>query len=119
MQATAGESGLILLIGAQGVSENILQQDGRLPANCGRLGTIVARIRPVTGRVASHQAAIVAPVEPDPWPSLPGLVLQVSCLVELFVMVDAEWESVAGRDGRSRASNLGLEEACGHTGENH
>src|SRR5580698_8041457 len=119
MKATTSESGLILLIAAQGVSENVLQQDGRLPANCGRLRTIVARIHPVTGRVASHQAAIVAPVEPDPWPTLPGLILQVSCLVELFVVVDAEWKSVAGRYGRSRASNLGLEKACRHTGENH
>ena len=39
---------------------------------------------------AGHQAAVVAPVEAEPRPVLPGLVLQVRGLVEVLVVVDAE-----------------------------
>jgi hypothetical protein len=39
---------------------------------------------------AGHQAAVIPPVEADPRAVLPGLVLQVSRLIELFIVIDAE-----------------------------
>src|SRR5437867_1841230 len=44
---------------------------------------------------ASYQAAIVSPVEAEPRPVFPRLVLYVSRLVELFVVIDAEWGDIA------------------------
>jgi hypothetical protein len=58
-------------------------------------------------------------VKSEPGAALPGLVLQVSCLVELLVVIDAEREPAAIRYGRTGAANLGLEEACSHTGKDH
>src|SRR4029077_12091635 len=37
-----------------------------------------------------HQPAVIAPVETDPRTYFPRLVLHVGCLVELFIVVDAE-----------------------------
>ncbi len=117
MDAVAGKSGLVLLIGAQGVSENILQQDGWVPG-WDRLRAIVARVHPVTRRVAGHQSAVVAPVEAEPWAALPGLILQVGRLVEFFVVVNAERETGTG-DRCARSADLRMEEARRHAGEDH
>jgi len=35
-----------------------------------------------------HQTAVISPVEADPRPACPGLILQVSCLVELLIVID-------------------------------
>src|SRR5271166_2950884 len=117
--AIAGESGLELLIGAQGVSENILQQDGGLPVESGGLRAVVDCAYAVTRRVSGYQTAVVTPVEAKPGAALPGLVLQVGGLVELFVVVDAEGKSGAGRHRRAGSADLGLEEARRHAGKDH
>ena len=52
-------------------------------------GTVGA-IASGAGYRASHQAAVVAPVEAEPRPSPAGLILQVSGRVEILVVVDAE-----------------------------
>src|SRR5580698_6202962 len=50
-----------------------------------------ARLASEARKWTSHKPAVVPPVEADKWPSLPRLVLQVRCLVELFVVVDAKY----------------------------
>src|SRR5208282_4316426 len=115
----ASEPSLKLLVGAQGVSEGITQKDGWLPANSSRLRAIVAGIYPVTRCITGHKSAVVPPVGADPWTALPGLVLHMRRLVELFVVVNAERESGAVRHRRARAADLWLEKARRHAGENH
>src|SRR5580658_6840236 len=117
--AIARKPGLILLIGAQGISEHILQQHCRLAADGGGLRAIIARTNSVTWRVAGHQTAVVTPVEASPWPALPGLILEVGGLVKPFVVVDAEGKSRGGCHRRSRSAYLGLEKSRGHAGEHH
>jgi hypothetical protein len=46
-----------------------------------------------------NHAAIVPPIETNPRPSLAGLILQMGCLIELFVVINAE--NPAGGRGRS------------------
>src|ERR1700730_15396932 len=41
-------------------------------------------------RTTGHEAAVIPPVESDPRPAQPRLVLQVRSLVKLLVVVDAE-----------------------------
>src|SRR5208282_1147036 len=68
--------------------------------------------------VAGHQTAIVPPVEAQPWAALPGLILKVGGLVELFVVVDAEG-SPRSSHGRTSAANLRREETRRHAREDH
>ena len=85
MDCAAEQSRLKLLIGAEtGDIDNGV-------AACRAVCTVASRAR----RWASHQAAVISPVEANPWPRLPGLVLQVGGLVELFVVVNAEWRPIA------------------------
>src|ERR1041385_6847732 len=69
---------------------------------------------------ARHESAVIAPVEANPRPGFPRLVLQVRRLVELFVVVDAEREDIISassrRDGASSAK-LGVIEMRGNTRE--
>ncbi len=78
----------------------------------GPFGAITARARYGTG----HQAAIVAPVEAHPGSALERLVLQVSGLVENFVVVDAEHlaSSHASERRGADAADLRFEEARRH-----
>src|ERR1700690_669946 len=70
-----------------------------------------------TGRRASHQAAVIPPVEGEPRPVLPRLVLQVGGLIEFFVVVNAKRSYRSG--DRSCASDLRGEETGGNAGEDH
>ncbi len=69
---------------------------------------------------ASYQPAVVSPVEAEPWPVFPRLVLYVSRLVELFVVVDAEWGDIASATPRRDSpgsSKLRVEKPGGNAGE--
>ena len=67
---------------------------------------------------ARNQTAVIPPVEADPGPSLPGLVLQVSRLVELFVVVDTEGSPTLPYSN-TQAAGLGWEETGGDAGEDY
>src|ERR1700683_5349694 len=78
-------------------------------------------IRPVraigssrAGYRTRHQAAIVAPVEAQPRPALPRLVLQVRGLVEFLVVVDAEHGTASRHSANS--ADLWSEEARRYAG---
>src|SRR5580693_1143546 len=71
-----------------------------------------AQLPPAHG--TGHQAAVIPPVEADPRSVLPGLVLDVSGLVKLFVVVDAEHLVDARR--RADSTNLRGEETRRHAG---
>src|SRR6266700_7421969 len=69
---------------------------------------------------AGYQAAIVSPVEAEPRPVFPRLVLYVSRLVELFVVIDAEWGDIASATPRrdsAGSSKLRVEKPGGNAGE--
>ncbi len=75
----------------------------------------VIAIAACTGNGTSNEAAVIAPVEPDPRPALPRLILQVRCLVENFVVVDAEYVQCSGsRGGGPNAALLRPKEARRH-----
>src|ERR1700730_11902676 len=61
---------------------------------------------------ACNQTAVIAPVEANPRPSLPGLVLQVSRFVELLVVVDTERAPTLPYRSPQTAG-LRREETCG------
>src|SRR6266404_9555486 len=65
-----------------------------------------------------HQTAVISPVEADPRPACPGLILQVSRLVELLVVIDAEGASTLTH-GHSQPPDLRRKEARRDAGENH
>ena len=69
---------------------------------------------------AHYQAAVVAPVESHPRCALPGLILKVRRLVELFVMIDAE-HAAAALPLRCYAKTrlLRLEVPCRHARHHH
>src|SRR5580698_10133360 len=112
-----GKSGFELFVGGHG---RAVRNHGncRLTAQRGRCRTIVSRIYAVTGRGAGDLSAVVAPTEGDPRPTLPGLVLHVSRLVELFVVIDAVGKAVRPDRG-AKSSYLRRKEARGHAGENN
>ena len=56
------------------------------------------------GDSASHQAAVIAPIERHPRSAFPRLVLHVAGLLEVLVVVDAEHRSIAG----AQPADLGL-----------
>ncbi len=116
--AVASETGLGLLIGAERVSEDVLQKDSWLPVNCGRLRAVVGSSDPIARCIPGHETAVVAPIEAEPWAARPGLVLQVGRLVELFVVVDAE-HSTGGQGSGPSTADLRCKEARCHAGENH
>ena len=81
MHAPAVESRLELLIGRE--AGDIHDRVGPVRP----VGAIASRAR----HRAGHQAAVVAPVEAEPRAASSRLVLQVRGLVELLVVVDAEY----------------------------
>ena len=73
------------------------------------------------GHCSCHQATVVSPIEAEPRPVFPRLVLYVSRLVELFVVIDAEWGDIASATPRRDSpgsSKLRVEEACCYAREN-
>src|ERR1019366_962858 len=67
---------------------------------------------------AGDETAVVPPVEANPGPGLPRLVLQVRRLVKLFVVVNSERQSVLS-DGSSQTASLRWEEARGDARHHH
>src|SRR5260370_7870186 len=55
-------------------------------------------------RIAGHQAAVVAPVHGYPRQGFPGLVLEMGCLIEGLVVVDAKYFS--SRDAGAQPADL-------------
>src|SRR5580700_10652265 len=90
--AIASEPGLELLIGGERYAANVGGDHAHIrhAANEDRSRAIVGRTHPEAGRCACDQSAVVPPVEAKPGTALPGLVLQVSGLVELFVVIDSK-----------------------------
>ena len=81
MHASAVEPGLELLI--RGQAGNVHNRVGAVRP----IGAVAARAR----YRARHQAAVVSPVEANPGHSLiRRLVLQVSGLIEILIVIDAE-----------------------------
>jgi len=66
----------------------------------------VGPVRPVEAisararRWAGDQAAVVAPIESDPWPPLSDLILKMGGRIEKLVVVDAEYATRAEAGGR-------------------
>jgi hypothetical protein len=104
---------LKLLVGRKGqASDCIIQQDCVV-----RPGGREARCRRCEARCGSrNEAAVIAPVESNPWSLLPWLVLNVRCLVVALVVVNAE----NVKRGEERDScNLGIEESRRNAGHDH
>src|ERR1700675_4354424 len=93
VHTVAGEAGFKLLVGAQGNAAHVRghQRDGAICRGSAKTaGASVERLNAETGRRAGDKPAIVSPVEADPRKLLRGLILQVGCLVEMFVVVNAK-----------------------------
>src|SRR5438132_11199759 len=72
------------------------------------------------GHCSCHQATVVSPIEAEPRHVFPRLVLYVSRLVELFVVIDAEWGDIASATPRrdsAGSSKLRVEKPGGDAGE--
>src|SRR5689334_237094 len=71
---------------------------------------------------ARNQPAVITPVEAEPRAALPGLVLDVSGLIEFLVVVDAKGRDIAARCRARRngasATKLWVEKARGNAGKN-
>src|SRR5581483_2368109 len=67
---------------------------------------------------AGYQSAVIAPIEAQPGASLPRLILQVSGLVKLLIVVNAE-NPGRSRGSGSRAADLRREESGRDTGEHN
>src|SRR6058998_1208541 len=79
-------------------------------------------VRPTVrdGHCSCHQATVVSPIEAEPRPVFLRLVLYVSRLVELFVVIDAEWGDIASATPRrdsAGSSKLRVEKPGGNAGE--
>ena len=70
--AVARQSSLKLLIGSQTSKID------------GTAGDVRERNR------SCDPSAVISPIESKPWSALPGLILQVRCLIKLLIMIDAE-----------------------------
>ena len=117
MYTIARETGLELLIGRQRYSTYVAGDHAhvRHAAYGNRSGASVRGIDPVARRCACHKPTVVAPVETEPWPTRPRLVLHVRRLVVFLVMVDTE--DAAGCGGcRTGSGDLRQEEARGYAG---
>ena len=97
IDAAAIEAGLELLIRRQ--TGNI--HDGIGPIRA--IGAISTSAR----HRASHQAAVVSPVEAQPRPPFPRLVLQMGGGVEILVVIDSKY-SVTALTGRRGADSADL-----------
>src|SRR5258706_14775784 len=58
----------------------------------------------VEGRIACYQSAVITPVESNPGEFQIGLILEVSCLIEGLIVVNAE--NFVPRDTSAKAGNL-------------
>src|SRR5260221_10921655 len=58
----------------------------------------------VEGRIASNQAAVITPIESSPGEFQIGLILEVSCLIEGLIVVNAE--NFVPADTSAKAGNL-------------
>src|ERR1019366_8114810 len=83
----AGQPGLVRLIGGQSPSgDGVDQSDLVTRKSSSRARCRCRQAWSCTG----HQSAVISPVEAEPRPGLPRLVLNMGCLVELLVVVNAE-----------------------------
>src|SRR5258708_35444791 len=65
----------------------------------------VRRIREIVeGRIARYQSAVITPIESNPGEFQVGLILEMSCLIEGLVVVDAE--NFGARDASAKAGDL-------------
>src|SRR5579862_548201 len=109
MHGAAEQAGLELLIGADAGHVYYV----RAPGTAGSqwpIGAVASRAR----NRASDKAAVVAPVETEPWPALPRLILQMGRLVEYFVVVNAKGRKFPGHcnnRNRARPADLRSEES--------
>lgn len=87
----------------------IPSQAGQIHRSC-RVGCKWNRTR--------HESAVVPPIEANPRPTLPGLILKVRRLIEFLVVINSE--DAAGR-GRSCSGSAELreKEPCCHTRKDH
>src|SRR5438876_10441937 len=70
------------------------------------------------GNGACDESTVIPPVEPNPRPSFPWLILHVRGLIEFFVVVNSEY---SGRREwrRSRTAQLRREKPCRYAREHH
>ena len=117
MHGAAEETGLELLIGADAGRIYYVRAIGATGPGW-PIRAIATRARRWTG----DKPAVVPPVEAEPRPALPRLILQVSGLVEFFVVVDAERRKFPrhrnDRNG-ARPADLRREETRGDAGHHH
>src|ERR1700761_1542371 len=121
MHAPAVEASFELLVGRQ----------ARYVHNRVRAVWPISAIPSRAGPWPGNQAAVVSPVEAEPWTILAELILHMRRLVENFVVVDAK--DFAAPRCRADSTHLWREEACryarhsderreavkiGHTGAN-
>ena len=92
VHTVARKSSFELLIGGKGNSTDVRrdQADVWHAADEHRTRAIVVGFHPVAGRGASHQTAVIPPIESNPRKFFLRLILQVRGLVETFVVIDAE-----------------------------
>src|SRR5580698_4054029 len=110
MHASAIQSALELLI---------RRQTGNIHDRIGPVRAIHA-ISAGAWHFTSHLAAVVVPIETEPRPSFPGLVLQMSGGVENLIVVDAEHFASGRQRARWRGANsadLRFKEARRHVRE--
>jgi len=76
---------------------------------CGNAGQVHRNSSVRHRHGASDQSVVIPPVEGNPWPILFRLILQVCCLLELLVVIDAE--CAFRREVRAQPAHLRIEEA--------
>src|SRR5580692_1165023 len=84
-----------------------------------RSRAIVRRELPEAGSCPCDLSAVIPPVEAHPGAPLPRLILEVSRLVELLVVVNAEGKPGSSRHCCTRSTDLRLEKARCHAGKDH
>src|SRR5277367_5609827 len=107
MRGAAEEARLELLVWTE---------DGRVHNRVAAMRAVVA-IASRASDGTGHKPAVEAPVEAEPWAARPRLILEVSCLVEPLVVVDAE-RTYCGWH-RTGSPDLWREETGGHAGHHY
>src|ERR1700730_140785 len=70
------------------------------------------------GNCTGHHSTVVPPIETNPRPALPGLILEVRRLIKLLVVINSE--DATGRGGSSSGSaELREKEPCSYTRKDH
>ena len=67
---------------------------------------------------AGNEAAVIPPVEANPWTTLPRLILQMRSLIELLVVIDAEHRATLS-DRDAKTAHLRRKIACSHAGHHN